>query len=76
MTADELKQVFDSWGINAAQGAKILCLHSNKLSEYLGGVARIPCAVAFSVEALDLLDDRTRQALFEKRLARKAHGKS
>jgi hypothetical protein len=74
MTPDELKQAFKAWDITAAQGAKILCLHNNKLSEYLGGVERIPCAVAFSVEALDLLDHEVRQALFTKRLARKAHG--
>jgi hypothetical protein len=74
MTAEELKQAFDDWGISAAQGAKILCLHSNKLSEYLGDVARIPCAIAFSVEALNLLDEATRRDLFEKRLARKTHG--
>ena len=74
MKADELKQAFDGWGITAAQGAKVLCLHSNKLSEYLGGVERIPCALAFSVEALGLLDGEVRQALFTRRLARKAHG--
>ena len=76
MTPDELKQAFAAWGISAAQGAKILCLHSNKLSEYLAGVERIPCALAFSVEALGLLDDEVRQALFTRRLARKAHGAS
>jgi hypothetical protein len=74
MTPDELKQAFDAWGITAAQGAKILCLHSNRLSEYLAGVERIPCALAFSVEALGLLDDKVRQTLFTQRLARRAHG--
>ena len=74
MTAEELKQAFDQWGISAAQGAKILCLHTNKLSEYLAGVARIPCAIGFSVEALNMLDDKIRNDLFQKRLARKTHG--
>ncbi|RTZ73836.1 MAG: hypothetical protein DSZ02_06405, partial [Gammaproteobacteria bacterium] len=48
MTAEELKEVMNLWGLNAAQLAKVLCLHSNKVSEYLGGVSRIPCAIAFS----------------------------
>lgn len=76
MISEELKQAFDNWEINAAQGAKILCLHSNKLSEYLGGIERIPCAIEFSVEALGLLDHDVRIALFQKRLARKTHGAS
>jgi hypothetical protein len=61
------------WDLNAAQLAKVLCLHSNKLSEYLGGVSRIPCAVRFSIEALQLLSPGQRSALFEKRLQRQAH---
>jgi hypothetical protein len=60
--------------MTAAQGAKILCLHSNKLSEYLGGVYRIPCALVFHIEALNLLDDATREQVFKKRLERKTHG--
>lgn len=75
MTANELKQQFDDWEISAAEGAKILCLHSNKLSEYLGDICRIPCAIAFSVEALALMDEQSRTRLFAKRLERKAHGK-
>jgi len=74
MKASELKQTFAAWQLNAAQGAKVLCLHTRKISEYLGEVERIPCAVAFHIEALNLLDPQTRAALFERRLTRKAHG--
>lgn len=73
MKGEELKSILKTWQINAAQGAKVLCLHSNKMSEYLEDISRIPCAVRFSIEALQLLDDETRTALFEKRLQRKAH---
>ncbi len=76
MTAEELDSVRRRWGLDAAQLAKVLCLHSTKVSEYLGEVARIPCAVAYSIEALELLPDAQRQALFEKRLARPTHGGS
>lgn len=72
-TADELKRAFAAWWITAAQAAKILCLY-NRLSEYAGGIERISCAVAFSVEALGPLDDKVRQALFTRRLAHRAHG--
>jgi hypothetical protein len=73
MTGDELKQVFRAWGLNAAQGAKVLCLHSNKLSEYLEGVSRVPCAVRFHVEALELLSETQRRLLIERRVQRRAH---
>ena len=74
MTAAELEKVMKEWQLNAAQLAKVLCLHSNRLSEYLGEVARIPCAVSYSVEALQMLPEEKRRALFEKRLARPTHG--
>jgi len=73
MTPEELKTVMQNWDLDAAQLAKVLCLHSNKLSEYLEGVSRIPCAVRFSIEALQLLTPGQRSALFEKRLQRRAH---
>lgn len=73
MTGDELKGVMQEWGLNAAQLAKVLCLHSNKLSEYLADMERIPCVVAFSIEALQLLSPGERSALIQKRLQRKAH---
>ncbi len=73
MTGEELKQALNAWQLNAAQGAKLLCLHTSKMSEYLEDVTRIPCAVAFSIEALQLLDDEVRQQLIEKRLKRHAH---
>jgi hypothetical protein len=73
MTGDELKKVLRDWGLNAAQGAKVLCLHSNKLSEYLEDVSRIPCAVAFHVEALNLLPAGQRERLLAQRVQRKAH---
>ena len=34
MTADELNSVMLEWKINAAQFANVLCLHTNKMSEY------------------------------------------
>lgn len=73
MTGEELKQVFRDWGLNAAQGAKVLCLHSNKLSEYLDDVSRIPCALAFHVEALNLLPEDERRRLLAQRIQRRAH---
>jgi hypothetical protein len=73
MTGNELKKVFDTWQITAGQGAKILCLHTGTLSEYLSDVTRIPCSVRFHIEALNHLDDTTRATLFKRRLARRAH---
>jgi plasmid maintenance system antidote protein VapI len=73
MTGEDLKDVMQDWDLNAAQLAKVLCLHSNKLSEYLADAARIPCAVAFSIEAVQLLTPGQRSALIQKRLQRKAH---
>ncbi len=73
MTAEELEAVRRRWNLNAAELAKALCVHSNRMSEYLGGVTPIPCALAFSVEALELLPEATRARLLERRLARKAH---
>ena len=75
MTAEELNAVMRTWDINAAQLAKVLCLHTNKTSEYLGGVERIPCAIAFSIEALQRLPEDERKTLFAERLQRKTHGK-
>jgi len=73
MTGAELKAVMNGWQLNAAQLAKVLCLHSNKVSEYLSDVTRIPCAVLFSIEALQLLSHHQRQQLFEQRLQRQPH---
>jgi hypothetical protein len=73
MTDSELNQVRKDWQLDAAQLAKVLCIHTNKMSEYLSGVTRIPCALGMHIEALQLLDDDTRGGLFEKRLNRKAH---
>ena len=75
MDADELDEVRRRWGLSGAQLAKVLCLHSTKLSEYLGGVSRIPCSLAYAVESLDLLSEAQRRALFDKRLARPTHGR-
>jgi hypothetical protein len=73
MTAEELNQVLTQWQLNAAQAAKVLCVHSNKLSEYLGGVTRIPCAVAFHVDALNHVPHEQREKMFARRINRKAH---
>lgn len=73
MTANELNTVLKDWNLNAGQLAKILCLHSNKMSEYLGDVERIPCAISFSIDALQRLPESERRTLFEQRLERKAH---
>lgn len=73
MTDTELNQLCQEWQLNAAQLARILCIHSNKISEYLAGLTRIPCAVAMHIEALQLLPAAERQRLFEQRLSRKAH---
>jgi len=73
MTGDELKNTFDAWQISAAQGAKVLCLHTSRVSEYLGDVSTIPCSVSFHVEALDLLERTQRAKLIAKRLQRKHH---
>jgi len=73
MTELELKQVLQEWQLTTAQIARILCLHTNKMSEYLDGVSRIPCAVAFHIEALQLLAGEQRQRLFAQRLNRSSH---
>ena len=75
MTADELNSVMLEWEINAAQFAKVLCLHTNKMSEFLGGVERIPCAIEFSIDALKRLPDDERKLLLEQRLNRKTHAR-
>ncbi|GAB4350827.1 MAG: hypothetical protein Kow006_14060 [Gammaproteobacteria bacterium] len=75
MTGVELKARFDAWGVSAAEGAKVLCLHTGKLSEYLSDVTPIPCAVAFHVEAISLLDPEVRAALIERRRRRRAHSR-
>ena len=75
MTADELNTVMHEWEINAAQFAKVLCLHTNKMSKYLGGIERIPCAIEFSIDALKHLPDDERKLLFEQRLNRKTHAR-
>ncbi len=73
MDAEELKTTLKQWNLNAAHAAKVLCVHTNKLSEYLGGVARIPCSVAFHIEALNQLPEEHRGRLFQQRINRKAH---
>ena len=73
MTEVELNQVRKHWQLNAAQLARILCVHTNKMSEYLSGVTRIPCSLAMHIEALQLLPDDMRATLFEQRLNRKAY---
>ena len=75
MTAEELSCVMRDWQLNAAQLAKVLCLHTNKVSEYLGDVERIPCAIEFSIDALRRLDEDKRKALFKQRLDRKTHAR-
>ncbi len=75
MTADELDELRRAWGLDARQLAKVLCLHSTKVSEYLGGVEKIPCALGYHLEALALLSEDQRRALFEKRLERPTHGR-
>ena len=73
MTPDEFKKILKDWDINAAIAAKVLCIHSNKMSEYLDGITRIPCSVALHLDALQHLDEDTRNTLIEQRLQRKAH---
>ena len=73
MTDTELNQVRKDWQLNAAQLARVLCVHTNKMSEYLSGVTSIPCAVAMHIEALQLLPIALRERLFEQRLKRRAH---
>lgn len=73
MTPEELKQAIDHWQLNAAQAARVLCVHSNKMSEYLGGICRIPCALAFHVDALNRIETEARQQLFEQRIERQSH---
>ena len=75
MTAEELNELRRAWDLDARQLAKVLCLHSTKVSEYLGGVEKIPCALAYHLEALGMLSEEQRQTLFEKRLARPTHGR-
>ncbi|MEM7304938.1 MAG: hypothetical protein AAF372_05380 [Pseudomonadota bacterium] len=75
MTADELKSQMQEWKLNASQLAKVLCLHTNKVSEYLGEVERIPCAIEFSIDALKRLPDKERTSLIEQRLARQTHAR-
>jgi hypothetical protein len=41
MTGDELKQVFRAWGLNAAQGAKVLCLGTSDQVRLRARMARI-----------------------------------
>ena len=73
MTADELNQVLKDWQLNAAQAAKVLCVHSNKMSEYLGDISKIPCAMAFHIDALNQLPEAQRRRMFEQRIKRKTH---
>jgi DNA-binding transcriptional regulator YdaS (Cro superfamily) len=73
MTDTELNQVRKNWQLNAAKLARVLCVHTNKMSEYLSGVTRIPCAVAMHIEALQLLPITLRESLLEQRLKRRAH---
>lgn len=73
MTDKELHEVMKDWQLNAAQLAKILCVHSNKMSEYLAGVTRIPCALALHIDALQHVPEQQRSKLFVQRLERKAH---
>ena len=49
MKAEELKAQMQAWNLNAAELAKVLCLHTTKVSEYLGDVQRIPCVIEFSI---------------------------
>jgi hypothetical protein len=76
MTADELNDVMREWQLNAAQLAKVLCVHTNKMSEYLGGVERVPCAIAFSIDALQRIPLEKRTTLFHQRLERKTHART
>lgn len=76
MTSNEMKNIMQQWQLNAAQMAKVLCLHSNKMSEYLGEIERIPCAIAFSIDALQRLPEEARKQCFTERLARKTHAKT
>ena len=76
MTAQELNEIMHNWQLNAAELAKILCLHTNKMSEYLGDVERIPCAIAFSIDVLQRLPEKERNKVFTERLQRKAHSKA
>lgn len=73
MTAEELQDMLKQWNLNAAQAAKVLCVHTNKMSEYLGGVARVPCSVAFHVDALNQMTEEQRGKIFQQRMHRKAH---
>ena len=76
MTSEELNKVMRDWQLNAAQLAKVLCLHTNKLSEYLAGIERIPCAIEFSIDALNRISKDERSELFRLRINRKTHQRS
>ena len=75
MTQLDLENVMREWGLNAAQLAKVLCLHSAKISEYLAGVRPIPCSVFYSIQALQMLEPAQRAGLIAQRLQRKPHGR-
>jgi hypothetical protein len=76
MKADELKAQMQAWELNAAELAKVLCLHTTKISEYLADVERIPCAIEFSIDALSRLPEDERNALIQERIHRKKHTRS
>lgn len=73
MTAEQLIQVLRDWQLNAAQAAKVLCVHTNKMSEYLSGVTPIPCCMAFHIDALQQILEDQRNKLFQQRINRKSH---
>ncbi len=74
MTGSELKNTFTEWKINATQDARVLCLHTSKVSEYLSDVSSIPCSVSFHIEALNLLERTRREERIARRRQRKPHG--
>ena len=73
MNSEGLKQVMLQWGLNAAQLAKVLCIHTSSLSEYLDDLKKVPCSIRFHIETMNALSKEQQQELISRRLERKAH---
>lgn len=69
ISKEDLAAWLARWALKPIDGAKVLCIHKSKMSEYLSGEREVPAYVAAHIETFDQLPEGKATKLIQKRVA-------
>lgn len=67
MKSNELQNWLTFWGLQASDGAAVLCIQKSKMSEYLSGKRALPPYIAAHIETFNALDKEEGIKIIQKR---------